>query len=172
MMAARPTAGVTHSKTPPVLKIALGIFVMLVWAVAVLFQIETSEAALLKQPITRFIAILTILHQPVDMVQGNLHTHQAMATIFGWGIEIIFMVLAIGYETAHEGVKYANPGLARWFASGMVAIVVINAVMDFFYSGLPSGILGQLGFSLILSFLVLFAGTAGVSLIAHGVREF
>lgn len=164
-------ASSSKSKTPPVLKIGLGFFVLLVWLVATLFQIETSEAFLLHQPITSFVAVLTILHQPVDIVQGNLTTSIAMAVLFGWGIEVIFAILAIGYEAAHDGVRYANPGLARWFASGMVAIVLINAVMDFFYSGLPSGFLGQLGFSLILSFLVLFAGTAGVSLIAHGVRD-
>jgi hypothetical protein len=151
--------------------ILLGLALIVFWLLASLLQIQTSEAFLLRGPVVTFVPNWSMLKQPVELVQGQLTSDMAKATMWGWGIELIYLVCIIGYEVAHEGVRSSNHHLAAWFSTGTVALIVFDAYTDFQYGQLASGLWGQVAFALITAFIVAFFGIVGFRLIEHGLTE-
>ena len=96
----------------PIPVILVGLGLILFWVLASMLQIQTSEAFLLNGPAVTFVPDWGILKQPVDLVQGHLTTDMAKGVMWGWGIELIYLVCIVGYEVAHEGVKASNRHLA------------------------------------------------------------
>lgn len=164
---------VSNSKraNSPLPVLLVGVALLVFWVLASLLQIQTSEAFLLKGPVVTFVPNWGILRQPVDLVQGHLTTDLAKATMWGWGIELIYLVCIVGYEVAHESVKASNRHLASWFRTGVVALIAFDAYTDFQYGTLASGPGGQLAFALVTAFMVAFFGIVGVRLIEHGLTE-
>ncbi len=177
----------TNSPLPMIL---LGLALIVFWLLASLLQIQTSEAFLLRGPVVTFAPNWSILKQPVELVQGQLTSDMAKATMWGWGIELIYLVCIIGYEVAHEGVRSSNHHLAAWFSTGTVALVrssnhhlaawfstgtvaliAFDAYTDFQYGQLASGLWGQVAFAFITAFIVAFFGIVGFRLIEHGLTE-
>jgi hypothetical protein len=158
----------TNSPLPVLL---VGLALLVFWVLASLLQIQTSEAFLLKGPVVTFVPNWGILKQPIDLVQGHLTTDLAKATMWGWGIELIYLVCIVGYEVAHESVKASNRHLASWFRTGVVALIAFDAYTDFQYGTLASGFWGQVAFALVTAFIVAFFGIVGVRLIEHGLTE-
>src|SRR5260370_24352373 len=107
----------TNSPLPVLL---VGLALLVFWVLASLLQIQTSEAFILRGPAVTFVPNCGILKQPVELVQGQLTTDLAKATMWGWGIELIFLVCIVGYEVAHESVKASNRHLAAWFRTGII----------------------------------------------------
>ncbi len=151
--------------------ILLGLALIVFWLLASLLQIQTSEAFLLRGPVVTFAPNWSILKQPVELVQGQLTSDMAKATMWGWGIELIYLVCIIGYEVAHEGVRSSNHHLAAWFSTGTVALIAFDAYTDFQYGQLASGFWGQVAFALITAFIVAFFGIVGFRLIEHGLTQ-
>lgn len=141
------------------------------WILASMLQIQTSEAFILKGPAVSFVPNWGILRQPVDLFQGHLSTDMAKAVMWGWGIELIYLVCIVGYEIAHEGVKSSNHRLAAWFRTGVIALIAFDAYTDFQYGTLASGFWGQVAFALVTAFIVAFFGIVGFRLIEHGLTE-
>jgi len=164
---------VTNSKrtNSPLPVLLVGLALLVFWVLASLLQIHISEAFILKGPVVTFVPNSGILRQPVDLVQGHLTTDLAKATMWGWGIELIYLVCIVGYEVAHESVKASNRHLAAWFRTGVVALIAFDAYTDFQYGTLASGFWGQLAFALVTAFIVAFFGIVGVRLIEHGLTE-
>ena len=158
----------SHSPLPLVL---VGLALLVFWVLASLLQIQTSEAFILKGPIVTFVPNWGILRQPLDLVQGHLTTDLAKATMWGWGIELIYLVCIVGYEVAHEGVQSSNRKLASWFRTGVVGLIAFDAYTDFQYGTLASGFWGQVAFALVTSFIVAFFGIVGFRLLEHGLTE-
>ena len=105
----------------PLPLLIVGLALILFWVLASVLQIQTSEAFLLRGPAVTFVPNWGVLKQPLDLVQGHLTTDMAKATMWGWGIELIYLVCIVGYEVAHESVKASNHHLAAWFRTGAVA---------------------------------------------------
>jgi len=158
----------TNSPLPMIL---LGLALIVFWLLASLLQIQTSEAFLLRGPVVTFAPNWSMLKQPVELVQGQLTSDMAKATMWGWGIELIYLVCIIGYEVAHEGVRSSNHHLAAWFSTGTVALIAFDAYTDFQYGQLASGLWGQVAFALITAFIVAFFGIVGFRLIEHGLTQ-
>jgi hypothetical protein len=158
----------THSPLPLLL---VGLALLVFWVLASLLQIQTSEAFILKGPAVTFVPNWGILKQPADLVVGHLSTDMAKAVMWGWGIELIFLVCIVGYEVAHESVKASNHRLAAWFRTGVVALIAFDAYTDFQYGQLASGFGGQMAFAGITAFIVAFFGLVGLRLIEHGLSE-
>jgi len=152
------------SPLPP---LVIGLALLALWLVATLLQIQTSEAFLLNGPVVSLVPNWGILTQVPDLVQGKLTPDLAKATLWGWGIELVYLMAMVGYELAHEGVSRANHQLAGVFQTLSIGIVAFDAYMDFHYGYLASGFWGQVGFAAMTSFIVLFFGLVGLRFIEH-----
>src|SRR5215470_19525755 len=97
------------SSLPPLI---IGLALLALWLVATLLQIQTSEAFLLNGPTISLVPNWGILTQVPDLVQGKLTPDLAKATLWGWGIELVYLMAMVGYELDHEGVSRANLKLA------------------------------------------------------------
>ena len=87
----------------PILLLDHRLCVLAFWLFASLLEIQASEAFLLHGATVSFVPDWAILKQPADLVTGHLSTDMAKATLWGWGIELIYLVCIVGYEIAHEG---------------------------------------------------------------------
>lgn len=166
------TATTASKGSSPILKFLVGVALILLWIVASLLQIQTSESFILNGPVVHYAADWAILYQPYYLVTGQLTPTLAKAVMWGWGVELIFLVCVIGYEEAHATISEGNKRLANIFRIGSFAIIAFDAWTDFNYGSLPSGIGGQLAFAAITAFIVMFAGVAGVHLVVKAMREF
>ena len=156
------------SPLPPLI---IGLALLALWVVATLLQIQTSEAFLLNGPAVTLVPNWGILTQVPDLVQGKLTPDLAKATMWGWGIELVYLSAMVGYEIAHDGVSRANRKLAGVFQTISLALVAFDAYMDFRYGSLASGFWGQVGFAAMTSFMVLFFGLVGLRFLEHAVDE-
>src|SRR5215469_5056253 len=155
----------------PLAPLVVGLALLALWLVATLLQIQTSEAFLLNGPTVSFVPNWGILTQVPDLVWGNLTPDLAKATLWGWGIELVYLMAMVGYELAHEGVSRANHKLAGVFQTLSIGIVAFDAYMDFRYGSLVSGFWGQVGFAAMTSFIVLFFGLVGLRFLEHAFHE-
>ena len=170
--ASAPTSPAPMSRgRSPLALLLVGGLVLLFWLLASLLQIQTSEAFILHGPVVSFVPDWGILKQPFDLLGGHSTPDLAKATLWGWGIESIYLVCVVGYEVAHESVKASNRHLASWFRTGMIALIAFDAYTDFQYGNLASGFGGQLAFAAVTSFIVAFFGVIGIRLIEAGLAE-
>lgn len=150
----------------PVLRIALGVLLVGFFLLALLIQVQTSEAFILgtASPVNLFAANWSVLSQPLDLFAGKLKMDMAKAVMWGWGIELVYLVCVIGEVSVHGR-------LGGWFRTGAFVLVGFNFWTDFNYGTLASGIWGQVGFAGITSFIVAFFGMIGLSLIWDGITN-
>ena len=155
----------------PIPVLLVGLALVLFWVLASILQIQTSEAFILKGPVVTFVPDWGILKQPLDLAQGRLSIDMAKAVMWGWGIELVYLVCIVGYEVAHESVKASNRHLASVFRTGVVALIAFDAYTDFQYGTLASGFWGQVAFAGVTAFIVAFFGVIGFRLVEHAVTE-
>ncbi len=164
------TISSTRSGSPLPL-LLVGAALLLFWILASTLQIQTSEAFILKGPAVSLAPNWGILRQPFELIGGQLTIDLAKAAMWGWGIELIYLVCIVGYEVAHEVVKSSNHRLAAWFRTGAIALIAFDAYTDIQYGQLASGFWGQVAFALVTSFIVAFFGVVGLRLIEHGLTQ-
>jgi hypothetical protein len=153
----------------PILLVGLALLVF--WVLASVLQIQTSEAFILKGPAVSFAPNWAIVRQPFDLARGALSSDMAKATMWGWGIELIYLVCIVGYEVAHESIKASNRHLASWFRTGVIALIAFDAYTDYQYGNLASGPGGQFAFAAVTAFIVAFFGIVGIRLVEHGLTQ-
>ena len=162
-----PTA--SRREASPIPELIVGLALQVFWVLASLLQIQTSEAFILKGPVVTFVPDWGVLKQPLDLVRGQLSIDMAKAVMWGWGIELVYLVCIVGYEIAHESVKASNRHLASVFRTGVVALIAFDAYTDFQYGTLASGFWGQVAFAGVTAFIVAFFGVIGFRLLEHGL---
>jgi hypothetical protein len=167
-MASTAPARGGHSPIP---KLIVGLLALGLWLYATLLQIQTSEAFLENGPSVSFVPNWGILKQPYDLFVGHISSTAVKAVFSGWAIEIAFLICIVGYETAAEAVKKTNKGLVKFFRTGMIAIIVVNAIADSAYGTIGSGMLGQVGFAIVAGFAVMFAGIIGLHFIIEAGKS-
>ncbi len=138
-MSQTQTAPTAKHGTSPLLVILVGLACLAFWLLASLLQIQTSEAFILNGSAVTLAPNWAILNQPLDFFRGQLNPSIAKAVVWGWGIELIYLVCIVGYEIAHESVKSANKRFAPWFQTGMFALIIFDGYTDFKYGTLGSG---------------------------------
>ena len=148
----------------PILRLALGILLVVFFLLALMLQIQTSEAFLLNGSIVSFAPNWSILTQPYDLVRGALAMEMAKAVMWGWGIELVYLVCVIGELSVHGRLQ----GI---FKTGAFVLVVFNFWTDFNYGSLPSGLGGQVAFAAITSFVVAFFGVIGLNLMWSAITD-
>ena len=150
----------------PVLKLLLGVILIGFFLLATLLQIQTSEAFILNgSAVSALAPNWGILRQPVELAQGGLTTDMAKAVMWGWGIELIYLVCVVGEVTVHGR-------LHSWFKTGAFVLVMFDFWTDLQYGTLASGIWGQVAFASITSFIVAFFGILGINMIWSAITEF
>lgn len=149
----------------PILKLVLGVVLVLLFLLALLLQIQTSEAFLLNGKAVGLAANWGVLRQPIDLAQGNLSMDMAKAVMWGWGIEMIYLVCVVGEVAVHGR-------LHGWFKTGAFILVAFDFWTDFQYGSLASGIWGQIAFAGVTAFIVAFFGLIGLNLIFSSITEF
>src|ERR1051326_4753697 len=107
------SAASAHRARSPLPLLLVGAAQVLFWLLASILQIQTSEAFMLHGPVVSLIPDWNVLQQPVDLVSGHLSPALVKAVMWGWGIELIYLVCVVGYEVAHESVRASNRHLAR-----------------------------------------------------------
>src|SRR5690348_419650 len=158
MPATAATVPASRQGVSPIACLLVGGALIAFWLLASLLQIQTSEAFILKGPVVSFVPNWGILTQPADLIGGQLSPDVAKAVMWGWGIELIYLVCVVGYEVAHESVRASNQRLALWFRTGAKALIIFDAYTDFQYGSLASGFWGQIAFALVMAFIVAFFG--------------
>jgi hypothetical protein len=153
-----------HRGNVPLLRLTLGVLLVGFFLLALMLQVQTSEAFLLNSTPVTLAADWGILRQPYDLVRGVLPMDLAKAVMWGWGIELVYLVCVIGEVTIHGR-------LGSWFKTGAVVLVGFNFWTDLNYGNLASGFWGQVAFAGITSFMVAFFGTVGLNLIWGAITD-
>ncbi len=148
----------------PILRLLLGVLLLLFFVLALLLQVQTSEAFILQGNIVSLAANWAILTQPVQLAEGRLSVDLAKAVMWGWGIELVYLVCVVGEVTLHGRLQ-------GWFRTGAIILVAFNCWTDFNYGSLASGFWGQVAFAAITSFMVAFFGMLGLRLIFGAINE-
>jgi hypothetical protein len=167
-MAKQNTQAATPASTQsgaPILKLILGVILILMFLLATMLQIQTSEAFILNGQAVGLSANWAILKQPFQLAQGTLSLDMAKAVMWGWGIECIYLVCVVG-EVALSGRWHG------WFKTGAILLVAFDFYTDMQYGNMASGIGGQLAFAAVTSFIVAFFGYLGIELIFKSIRDF
>src|SRR5260370_11647102 len=89
----------------PVLGAILGIVLVAFFLLALLLQVQTSEAFLLGGSPVTLAANWGVLSQPVELAQGHLPLDLAKAVMWGWGIELVYLVCVIGEVGVHGRLR-------------------------------------------------------------------
>ena len=154
-----------HRGNVPALRLVLGVVLVGFFLLALLLQIQTSEAFILNGTPVALAPNWDLLSQPYALLHGTLPINVAKAVMWGWGIELVYLVCVVGEVTVHGRLQ-------DWFKTGAVVLVGFNLWTDFNYGSLPSGIGGQIAFAGITSFIVAFFGVIGLNLIWGAITEF
>ncbi len=153
-----------HQGDVPVLRLALGLFMVGFFLLALMVQIQSSEAFILAgSRVSPSNVDWSVLSQPVALVQGNLPLEMVKAVLWGWGIELVYLGIVVGDVTTHR-----HHG---WFRTGAVILVGFNFWTDFNYGTLASGPGGQFAFAGITAFIVGFFGEIGFRLIFSAIND-
>lgn len=149
----------------PILRLALGLLLVGFFLLALMMDVQTSEAFILNGGKVAVQSLnWSILRQPLDLAQGNLDIDVAKAAMWGWGCMLVYLVCVIG-ETTVGG------RLGGIFKTGAFIIVAFDFWTNLNYGTLPSGFGGQLGFAVITSFIVAFFGVLGLNLIFGAIVD-
>jgi hypothetical protein len=150
----------------PVFRLILGVFLIGFFVLALMMDVQTSEAFLLSGGQVTFQSLnWTLVLQPVDLFQGHIHDWNiAKAIMWGWGCLLVYLVCVVGETTVHGR-------LGNIFKTGAFLIVAFDFWTNLNYGTLPSGWGGQIGFAAITSFIVAFFGVIGLNLIFGAITE-
>jgi hypothetical protein len=155
----------TQRGNVPILRLGLGLLLLAFFLLALMLQVQTSEAFILQGNVVSFGANWGILAQPVELMQGQLPVAMAEAVMWGWGIELVYLVVVIGEVAMH------NTRLIGWFRTGALVLVGFDFWTDFQYGSLASGVWGQVAFAGVTAFIVAFFGVVGLNMVWSAILE-
>jgi hypothetical protein len=148
----------------PILRLVLGVILVIFFLLALMLQIQTSEAFILNGPTVTLAANWGVLRQPWDLFHGMLSLDMAKAVMWGWGIELVYLVCVVG-ETSVGGRA------SKFFKTGAILLVGFDFWTDLNYGSMASGLGGQIAFAGITSFIVAFFGVIGLNMIFSAIME-
>jgi hypothetical protein len=92
----------------PLPKIVLGVVLLAFFTVGSVLHIQTSEAFFLMGQTVRLSPNWSVLAQPWQLMNGQLDPKMAETTMWGWGIELVFLICVVGFEIAHDGIAASS----------------------------------------------------------------
>lgn len=147
----------------PILKLLLGIVLLAIFLATLIMDVQASESFLLNGAVVSA-PDFSVLRQPWDLIHGGLANDVSKAVIWGWGIELIYLVCVVGEVAVHGRAQ-------GWFRTGAVLLVIVNFWTNLNYGTLPSGMGGQIAFSLVSAFIVAFFGVVGFNMVFGALAE-
>jgi hypothetical protein len=147
----------------PILKLLLGVGLVYFFLIILVMDVQASESYLLQGAVVSA-PNWGMLQQPWLLAQGAYGSTMAKAVVWGWVIELVFIVCVVG-EVAVHGKMHG------WFRTGGIILVCINFWTNVNYGSLPSGIGGQISFALLSAFGVAFLGVMGINMIFSSITE-
>lgn len=163
-------AGAGRKDKNPAPIMGLGAVLMCFWFMCSLIEIEATESWIVPNTIN-FKPNWDILMQIPQLITGKgLDTAHAQAAFLGWGVEMVTLVIIIGFDIAAESIAHANKDLVDIFKTGMVIIAIFNLITNLQFGTLGNGFFGHLAFALVLSFVSWFFGLVGFRFIEHGIK--
>lgn len=169
--AAAPTyhSGGGYGGHHPGLLVAVGLLFLIVFIIGLMTQIETNEAFITNAgAVNVYQPDWGVFMQLPNLIGGNSSSAEAAATIFGWGIELMYLGFIVGYELVQNAVWRSGRTMAGIFRTLSWGIVFFNGWTDFHYGTFGTGWGGHLAFALVTSFIVGYFGTIGWGLIEQG----
>jgi uncharacterized membrane protein YciS (DUF1049 family) len=160
-------------QTSPLPKILVGILLELFFVLGSILHIMTSEAFFMAGKTVGVGGATNwqVLWQPYLLVAGQYDPAMQEAVMWGWGIELVFLICIVGYDKLHRNVRSSSRPMAKLFRAGTIILVFFDGWTDFSYGNVASGIWGQMAFALITAFIVFYFGTGGFHLISEGLSE-
>lgn len=166
---------VTNSRTlgSPLPKMFVGVLLIFFFFGGSLLHIQTSEAFFIGQGSVSLAPNWGILSQPLQLfgIGDPLTPKAAGMVMWGWGVELVFLICIVGYEQAYDAVAVSSRRFAGLFRTGAIALAFLNGYADFVYGNVAVGPWGQAGFTLINSIVVFFFGTIGWRFIESGLAD-
>ncbi len=139
-----------------------GLGFLMFWFLALMMQVQTSEAMLIGGPqVNIFHPNWAIFMQIPDLFRGRLPQDEAKAAMFAWGSEWVLLGCFLGWEEMRSAVAGTGKFLAGCFEFIGLAILAYNFISDFNYGTLGSGWWGQVGFAVLVSFMTMFFAAIG-----------
>jgi hypothetical protein len=84
----------------PVLKLILGLALLFFFVLVLLMDIQSSESFILSGSVVTA-PHWGILQQPWQLAHSQLSQQMAKAVIWGWGIELVYLVCVVGEVAVH-----------------------------------------------------------------------
>jgi hypothetical protein len=166
--------GAKMKRHAPIMYIVGGVAFLLFWFIALMIQVQTSEAFLMHSPaqVNVMQPEWGIFMQIPNLLQGHLSSSEGKAALWAWGIEILFLGIFLGWEEMRSAVSPTGKVLVGIFEFGMIGIIIYNLVSDFLYANVgDTTFFGQLGFAVLASAMALFFAAIGVHFLLLGVKK-
>lgn len=170
---------------PPIVHVIFGGVLLLIWILANMMQVQTSEAWFLGTESARnLIPNMTIFTQFGDFFSGHMGTaEQITAFVFAWLIQSVLLVTKIGLARVqmHVAKRYGNAAptetmirsarrrVSIWNSLSVI-IIVLNSIADFSYVS-HLGIWQQIAFVAVLTIATFYFGTFGIQNITAGISK-
>jgi hypothetical protein len=161
-------------KHAPILYLIGGIAFLLFWFIALMTQIQTSEALIMHSStkINVFAPDWSILMQIPNLLIGHLSANEGKATIWAWGIEVLFLGVFLGWDEMRTAVSPTGKFLTGIFEFSIIGIIIYNFVSDFMYGNFgDTDFWRQAGFAVLASLMALFFAAVGVHFMLLGVKK-
>lgn len=128
------------SGTDPWILLTLGTLVGIMWAIATVTQVRTSEMLMLSGGKVPLDVQWGVFLQPYQLITGQVPTQYMGAYAYGWFIETITLVWAWALEHAVVKMRETNAHLGKWYGIVSFALIALNSWADFNNSPGPDGL--------------------------------
>jgi hypothetical protein len=155
----------------PIPLVIIGILALALWVIATLLSIEATEAWSGNSHVATFVPNFAVVLQIGELLNGTKLTAQEAKSYFtGWGIEVVTLIIVIGYEAAKDGILVANHRLTSWFTVGLGITFIWNIFTNLIYGWDGSNIGLQIVFGLFTSFVSTFFAIVSYSMLHRAYR--
>lgn len=133
---------------------------LLIGTIALLFgvsislvEITATEAFVQGVTYLTYKPSLEILVQPVQLITNTLSAGNVLSVTVAWGVELVFIIFAIGYEISTRSLRHRSKKAAEIFEICMGACIIIDFVTNVVYTNNVAPQLGLFGSFLLRCFV-------------------
>lgn len=150
--------------------ILMGLLFIGFFLICLTTQVQTNEARVTGEAaVNLYKPNWVIFAQPFYLVMGQLSVSEAIATIVGWGVELIYLSFTVaGYEIIKNSAHRSGRIIGVMFELGAIGMCWFNWSNDYQYGTIGGGDWGHFWFALLTAFVVGYFGTIGLLLIKLG----
>lgn len=168
----REHAGRAHKNlgSSPLIMWLLAGLVLLLWACGTVTQISTSEYMAMGNGAVVTNVQWNVFLQPWQLLTGQAPLVYRTAWMYGWIVECLTLVVALGLSAALIKIGSLNGLLARLFLIASLVLLLLNSVAD--YSASPGSGLVKFLIALALGLIVTAGLPLGIGLLEYGCEQY